>query len=96
MNGGIFPDELKRANTKPLNKKESRNEKENYRPVNIYQTWGRGFICSFDWLLEGVLLFATWPINCKVTCFVVLKKSLWNCYSPTLKMQNKETKILSK
>ena len=39
VNRGVFPDELKHADIKPIYKKESRNEKENYRPVfyQIYQ-----------------------------------------------------------
>ena len=35
MNKGVFPNELKQADIKPIYKKESRNEKENYRPVSI-------------------------------------------------------------
>ena len=35
LNKGAFPDELKHANIKPNYKKETRNEKENYRPVSI-------------------------------------------------------------
>ena len=35
VNKGVFPDELKHADIKPIYKKESRNEKENYRPVSI-------------------------------------------------------------
>ena len=35
MNKGVFPNELKQADIKPIYKKESRNEKENYRPVRI-------------------------------------------------------------
>ena len=34
-NKGVFPDKLKYADVKPIYKKESRNEKENYRPVSI-------------------------------------------------------------
>ena len=34
VNKGIFPEELKQADTKPIYKKESRNEKETYRPVS--------------------------------------------------------------
>ena len=33
--GGSFPEKLKHADNKPIYKKESRNEKENYRPVSI-------------------------------------------------------------
>ena len=35
VNKGVFPNELKQADIKPIYKKESRNEKENYRPVSI-------------------------------------------------------------
>ena len=34
VNKGIFPEELKQADAKPIYKKESRNEKETYRPVS--------------------------------------------------------------
>ena len=34
-NGGIFPDQLKYADIKPVYKKDSRNDKKNYRPVSI-------------------------------------------------------------
>ena len=37
MNKGVFPDELKHADIKPIYKKEPRNKKENYRPVSIHQ-----------------------------------------------------------
>ena len=32
---GVFPDELKHADIRPIYKKDSRNEKENYNPVSI-------------------------------------------------------------
>ena len=35
VNKGVFPNELKQADIKPIYKKELRNEKENYRPVRI-------------------------------------------------------------
>ena len=35
VNKGVFPDGLYHADIKPIYKKESRNEKENYRPVSI-------------------------------------------------------------
>ena len=35
VNKGVFPDELKHADVKPIYKKESRNKKENYRPISI-------------------------------------------------------------
>ena len=31
----VFPDSLKQADIKPVYKKDSRNEKENYRPLSI-------------------------------------------------------------
>ena len=31
----VFPDSLKQADIKPVCKKDSRNERENYRPVSI-------------------------------------------------------------
>ena len=34
-NNDVFPNKLKQADIKPIYKKESRNEKENYRPVSI-------------------------------------------------------------
>ena len=39
MNKSIFPDVLKHADIKPIYKKESRNEKENYRPVRFHQVY---------------------------------------------------------
>ena len=35
MNKGVFLDELKHADITPIYNKESRNKKENYRPVSI-------------------------------------------------------------
>ena len=35
MNKGVFPNELKQVDITPIYKKESRNEKENYRPISI-------------------------------------------------------------
>ena len=35
VNKGVFADKLKQADIKPIYKKGSRNEKENYRPVSI-------------------------------------------------------------
>ena len=40
---GIFPDELKQVDIKPIYKKESRNEKENYRPVSILPNSSKKF-----------------------------------------------------
>ena len=39
MNKSIFPDVLKYADIKPIYKKESRNEKENYRPARFHQAY---------------------------------------------------------
>ena len=35
IENSVFPDSLKQADIKPVYKKDSRNEKENYRPVSI-------------------------------------------------------------
>ena len=35
VSNGVFPNELKQADIKSIYKKESRNEKQNYRPVSI-------------------------------------------------------------
>ena len=51
MNKGVFPDELKHADVKPIYKKESRNEKENYRPVRILPNLSKIFErCMYDQL----------------------------------------------
>ena len=51
MNKGVFPDELKQADIKPIYKKESRNEKENYRPVSILPNLSKVFErCMYDQL----------------------------------------------
>ena len=42
-NNGVFPNELKQADIKPIYKKESRNEKENYRPVSILPNLSKVF-----------------------------------------------------
>ena len=48
---GVFPDELKQADIKPIYKKESRNEKENYRPVSILPNLSKIFErCMYDQL----------------------------------------------
>ena len=53
MNKGIFPDELKHADIKPIYKKESRNEKENYRPVSILRNLSKIFErCMYDQLRD--------------------------------------------
>ena len=43
MNKGVFPGELKHADIKLIYKKESRNEKENYRPVSILRNLSKLF-----------------------------------------------------
>ena len=35
VNKGVFPDELKHVDIKPIYRKESTNEKVNYRPISI-------------------------------------------------------------
>ena len=51
VNKGVFPDELKHADIKPIYKKESRNEKENYRPVSILPNLSKIFErCMYDQL----------------------------------------------
>ena len=35
MNKGVFPNELKQADIKSIYKKESRNKKQNYRPISV-------------------------------------------------------------
>ena len=49
VNKGVFPNELKQADIKPIYKKESRNEKENYRPVSILPNSSEIFErCMYD------------------------------------------------
>ena len=45
MNRGVLGDELKHADIKPIFKKESRNEKKNYRPVSILVNLSKFFEC---------------------------------------------------
>ena len=53
VNKGVFPDELKHADIKPIYKKESRNEKENYRPVSILPNLSKIFErCMYDQLKD--------------------------------------------
>ena len=53
MNKGVFPNELKQADIKPIYKKESRNEKENYRPVSILPNLSKIFErCMYDQLKD--------------------------------------------
>ena len=58
MNKGVFPDKLKQADIKSIYKKESRNEKENYRPVSILPNLSKFFescmydVCHFDKLMS--------------------------------------------
>ena len=50
---GVFPDELKHADIKPVYKMESRNEKENYRPVSILLNLSKIFErCMYDQLKD--------------------------------------------
>ena len=51
MNNGIFPNGLKQPDIKPIYKNESRNEKENYRPVSILPNLSKIFeSCLYDQL----------------------------------------------
>ena len=51
VNKGVFPNELKQADIKPIYKKESRNEEENYRPVCILLNLSKIFErCMYDQL----------------------------------------------
>ena len=53
VNKGIFPDELKHADIKPIHKMESRNEKESYRPVSILPNLSKIFErCMYDQLKD--------------------------------------------
>ena len=53
VNKGVFPDELKHPDIKPIYKKESRNEKENYRPVSILPNLSKIFErCMYDQLKD--------------------------------------------
>ena len=53
MNKGVPPDELKQADIKPIYKKESRNEKENYRPVSVLPNLSKIFErCMYDHLKD--------------------------------------------
>ena len=53
VNNGVFPNELKQADIKPIYKKESRNEKENYRPVSILANSSKIFKhCMYDLLKD--------------------------------------------
>ena len=53
MNKGVFPGELKHADIKLIYKKESRNEKENYRPVSILRNLSKLFErCMHDQLKD--------------------------------------------
>ena len=45
MNKGVFLDELKHADIKPIYNEESRNKKENYRPVSILPNLLKVFKC---------------------------------------------------
>ena len=52
-NNDVFPNELKQADIKPIYKKESRNKKENYRPVSILPNSSKIFEhCMYDQLKD--------------------------------------------
>ena len=49
LNEDAFPDDLKQADIKPIYKKDSRNQKENYRPVGILPNLSKIFeLCMYD------------------------------------------------
>ena len=53
VNKGVFPNELKQADIKSIYKKESRNEKQNYRPVSILPNLSKIFErCIYDQLKD--------------------------------------------
>ena len=53
VNKGVFPNELKQADIKPIYKKESRNEKEKYRPISILPNLSKIFErCMYDQLKD--------------------------------------------
>ena len=53
MNKGVFPDELKQADIKPIYNKESKYEKENYRSVSILPNLSKIFErCMYDQLKD--------------------------------------------
>ena len=53
VNKGVFLNELKQADIKPICKKESRNEKENYRPISILPNLSKVFErCMYDQLKD--------------------------------------------
>ena len=53
MDKDVFPNELKQADVKPIYKKDSRNEKENYRPVSILPNLSKIFKrCMYDQLKD--------------------------------------------
>ena len=53
VNKGVFPNELKQAHIKPIYKKESRNEKENYTPISILPNLSKIFErCVYDQLKD--------------------------------------------
>ena len=61
----VFPSELKKADVRPIFKKDSRTEKSNYRPISILPNISKIFErCLFDQLItffDGVLS----PLQCR-------------------------------
>ena len=53
VNKGVLPNELKQADIRPIYKKESRNEKENYRPISILPNLSKIFERCMDDQLKG-------------------------------------------
>ena len=43
MTNGSFPDHLKNADIKPIHKKDSKNDKSNYRPISILPNFSKIF-----------------------------------------------------
>ena len=53
VNRGVFPSELKQADIKSIYKKESRNEKEIYKPVSVLPNLSKIFErCMYDHLKD--------------------------------------------
>ena len=55
----VFPDSLKQANIKPVYKRDSRDEKENYRPVSVLPNYLKfmSVVCIRKWLGTSTLFF---------------------------------------
>ena len=84
---GVFPNELKQADIKSIYKKESRNEKQNYRPVSILPNLSKIFErCIYDQLkdhFDKLLSNYQWGVrkglstqHCLLAMIEKLRKSL--------------------